>query len=925
MTTAQRERTAWRRLRSWLAGPRRHSPVVASAPDEATVLDSFAATLLRAADANPSDTLRLSLEHWSDPNRQSAYARILRAELADGIPNFQGSLGLDFGCWTGFASYLMVLMGARRVIGVDVVDTSIAAAREWTRAVDERRLQFLCAEVGDRFSLMLPDGHFDWIVLSQVYCNLNPAITETVLDEIVRVLRPGGRLYLNDSNNPRCAAVRERLLDTYRRFELGAGDGSAPDGEIYRERLALVREIAPALADEDAAAIARGTAYGWRPDIEAAVEAFRTAGTYPQSFFEPDTLRAVVRANVGNAATNPTDPVAIAGALEARGLTCEVAVAPGAAALRADRLEEELVAHPSFHLRAVKSPDAGCSAFDVASRPYVVVADETPADTVLDRRHKALHTVYGPDFTLGMRDRKAPAADMADFAELLDALVDTGRFHFCALADLALGDLPRDRVPLCFKHDVDADLESAVSMARLEAERGVRASFYLLHTALYYGEFREGSFHRFEEMGELYREIQSLGHEVGLHFNPYHVYREHGVDGAAAIVEELAWLRSLGLEIRGGYGHSSAAVQGTESVEIFLENLSVRPHLAHHDIVRRDAVCERKGIPAPRAVLSAEELGLEYFGEFMLRTWEYSYWSVVTQERCRPAVNPKLTLPERAVSTWAMVEYMAREQNAPYQILNIHPETYGLRASPERAGEAATRSCGTARTESQLLGEVWEPGRVQVGAGRGVAGGRTPVVNFANRFGMLDFEPPVENRDESGQPAVVILGGTALDAPGVHVPSQLQGWLRDYLRAAGGVGQRIFKFAQRGAGPADYARWSALARSEFGALMLLVFATDEFIAAAGDPEAAARALAELAEAGESLLCVVDDVSTPGIVRLDAFRDVIERAPENAQVFRGVFALGELVKPGEFDGTAWTVRNHERVAEVLAPWLTGAKA
>lgn len=62
------------------------------------------------------------------------------------------------------------------------------------------------------------------------------------------------------------------------------------------------------------------------------------------------------------------------------------------------------------------------------------------------------------------------------------------------------------------RHDIDNSLSQAVRLAELEAEEGVRSTwFVLLRTDFYNPASRDGL--------EKLRRIQSLGHEIGLHFD----------------------------------------------------------------------------------------------------------------------------------------------------------------------------------------------------------------------------------------------------------------------------------------------------------------------------------------------------------------------------------------------------------------------
>ena len=100
-----------------------------------------------------------------------------------------------------------------------------------------------------------------------------------------------------------------------------------------------------------------------------------------------------------------------------------------------------------------------------------------------------------PDFTLGA------------YAGLLDALREAGY----ALAPVtALADAASGRTAF-LRHDVDFSLARLPEMAALEAERGVRASYYVALTQPY---------NAFSSVGRAaVRALAEMGHEIGLHYD----------------------------------------------------------------------------------------------------------------------------------------------------------------------------------------------------------------------------------------------------------------------------------------------------------------------------------------------------------------------------------------------------------------------
>lgn len=102
-----------------------------------------------------------------------------------------GRVLLDAGCGTGYGSRLLADGGAREVIGVDVARAPLEVA---TPGMPESvRLQ-----AGDLGKLEFEDDKFELIVCFEVIEYLEDPLT--VLDELVRVLTPGGLLLVSAPN-----------------------------------------------------------------------------------------------------------------------------------------------------------------------------------------------------------------------------------------------------------------------------------------------------------------------------------------------------------------------------------------------------------------------------------------------------------------------------------------------------------------------------------------------------------------------------------------------------------------------------------------------------------------------------------------------------------------------------------------------------
>jgi hypothetical protein len=108
------------------------------------------------------------------------------------LPHVAGKVVLDAGCGVGWGSALLLSASARRVLGVDIDPGAVADSRH--RAPAGR------FAVADLAALPMPSAGVDVVVCFEVL--EHTADTDRTLDELVRVLRPGGLLFVS-SPNPR--------------------------------------------------------------------------------------------------------------------------------------------------------------------------------------------------------------------------------------------------------------------------------------------------------------------------------------------------------------------------------------------------------------------------------------------------------------------------------------------------------------------------------------------------------------------------------------------------------------------------------------------------------------------------------------------------------------------------------------------------
>ena len=106
---------------------------------------------------------------------------------------------------------------------------------------------------------------------------------------------------------------------------------------------------------------------------------------------------------------------------------------------------------------------------------------------------------------------------------------------------------------IALRHDVDdRGWPAAVALARWEAERGYRSTFFLLHTAPYWTDEDDSEFRAGLE------EIALLGHEIGIHVNGIAEALRTGGDPHVILAGAVGLLRSWGHSIRGMAAHGDS-------------------------------------------------------------------------------------------------------------------------------------------------------------------------------------------------------------------------------------------------------------------------------------------------------------------------------------------------------------------------------
>jgi hypothetical protein len=399
-----------------------------------------------------------------------------------------------------------------------------------------------------------------------------------------------------------------------------------------------------------------------------------------------------------------------------------------------------------------------------ALKPYRAERGAMTREQVATMVNTNFYIAYGPDFA-----EKTAAHITIDpiwyYEDLLKKLLSVPNLRFETIRD-SLASPPTGADIICtVRHDVDGDLIAARLEAELENSLGISTSYYLLHTAPYYSIQRGDVLFRNEVSAKDYLFIQSLGHELALHTDGMTLYQSHNIDGAAAIRDELAWLRSVGCDIRGTTAHNSFGVYGCNNYSVFKNRpLGMSTPAGPKGVLHN-------GKWAPLQILDEAELGLEYEANDLF--WQDSvpllYGCLMTQNNWYIAENQYGLLSPATKSSRPPLKFrygthndlldaVAALKGPAYVKLVVHPMHYGLRFGASNAPWHADLPTDERR------------GAARIWAGGGSAGTvASCAITLENEFGTPDRGL---KSYETGDFRIAVLGGSQIQTHTVSADSK---------------------------------------------------------------------------------------------------------------------------------------------------------
>jgi demethylmenaquinone methyltransferase/2-methoxy-6-polyprenyl-1,4-benzoquinol methylase len=147
------------------------------------------------------------LNHLLSANIDRRWRRVVAKTLYTSLPSLRPSAGresriLDVACGTGDLSLMLFESGTARVVGIDFCRPmlEIANAKAYRRGL---KVPFI---EGDALALPFPDGTFEAATIAFGLRNLTSV--EAGFKELLRVLKPGGRLAVLEFSKPDMPVLR---------------------------------------------------------------------------------------------------------------------------------------------------------------------------------------------------------------------------------------------------------------------------------------------------------------------------------------------------------------------------------------------------------------------------------------------------------------------------------------------------------------------------------------------------------------------------------------------------------------------------------------------------------------------------------------------------------------------------------------------
>lgn len=169
---------------------------------------------------------------------------------------------------------------------------------------------------------------------------------------------------------------------------------------------------------------------------------------------------------------------------------------------------------------------------------------------------------------------------------------------------------------IALRHDVDHCIDTAMEMAFWESENNIKSTYFILHTAEYMNDPR---------ILEKCKQIQSFGHEIGIHTNYLTQWYKNRIDPKVSLRNTLDEFRSAGLNVYGTSAHGDQACYKNNFINywIFGELKPAKPSERESEL-NAEGIFERN--ESKRIIYPNDELLVNTIGD------RYPLWGVSQKE-----------------------------------------------------------------------------------------------------------------------------------------------------------------------------------------------------------------------------------------------------------------------------------------------------
>jgi hypothetical protein len=199
----------------------------------------------------------------------------------------------------------------------------------------------------------------------------------------------------------------------------------------------------------------------------------------------------------------------------------------------------------------------------------------------------------------------------AQYSELMTVLSDK-KFLVLPLNEMR-NAFDSSLVVVGLRHDIDINPFKALEMSDIEKLFNLRATYFVLATAEYYGTVENNSIIRRPEMDYVYKELFENGAEIGIHNDLLYLLIYFNINPKIFTLDEISHYATLNIPVYGSASHGSQIARDLNvlNFEIF-SNFAIRDSVTYN------------GVKYPVGQYSLKDCGLEYEAYHIMYDQYYS-------------------------------------------------------------------------------------------------------------------------------------------------------------------------------------------------------------------------------------------------------------------------------------------------------------